>query len=84
MVEEYKERDFPDVFMEGVSLLSRYLLHYQLCHMYLVNEYFCFIIFHPSSTLLFDLMLVNELFASMLILRGINNNDNNNNNNGYF
>ena len=30
VVEDDKERDFPEVIMEGDSILSRNLLHYQL------------------------------------------------------
>ena len=37
-----------------------------------MNKYFGFIIFHLSSTLQFDWMLENELFASTLLLMGIN------------
>ena len=36
-----------------------------------MNKYFCFTIFHFSSTLLFDLMLEKELFAFTLFLMGI-------------
>ena len=37
-----------------------------------MNKYLCFIIFHLSSTLHFDLMLENELFAFTLFIMGIN------------
>ena len=37
-----------------------------------MNKYLCTIIFHLSSTLQFDLMLENELFAFTLLLMGIN------------
>ena len=37
-----------------------------------MKKYFCFIIFHFSRTLQFDLMLENELFAFALFLMGIN------------
>ena len=37
-----------------------------------MNKYFCFIIFHFSSTLQFDFMLENELFAFTLFPMGIN------------
>ena len=37
-----------------------------------MNKYFLFIMFHFSSTLQFDLMLKNELFAFSLFLMGIN------------
>ena len=36
-----------------------------------MNKYFCFIIFHFSSTLQFDLMLENKLLAFQLFLMGI-------------
>ena len=37
-----------------------------------MNKYFCSIIFHFRSTLQFNLMLENELFAFTLFLMGIN------------
>ena len=37
-----------------------------------MNKYFCCIIFNFSSTLQFDFILENELFAFTLLLMGIN------------
>ena len=36
-----------------------------------MSKYFCFIIFHFSSTLQFDLIIENELFAFTIFLIGI-------------